>query len=323
MSSPPRIALTMGDPCGVGPEIILKALPRLREYANPAVFGDPGVLERTARQLGLAPPAGNELRAAGELAADDAHPGRGSRAAGEAQGRYIDCAIAACLNGEFDALVTAPINKYWLNQGGFDFPGHTEMLGDRCGGCATAMLMAGPRLRTLPLTVHVALSEVPRAITRELITGSARLLHAALREGFGIGKPRIAVAGLNPHCGDNGLFGGEEQQVIAPAVALLSREMDISGPFPGDSVFTRALRGGFDAVIGMYHDQALIPVKLLDQGDVVNVTLGLPFPRTSVDHGTAYEIAGRGAASETSLLAAVSLAARLARNRGRMINSGT
>ena len=215
--------------------------------------------------------------------------------------------------GRARALCTAPIAKAALAEGaGFAFPGHTEFLAHLAGDVPVAMMLASPVLRVVPATIHVALSEVPRLLTADLIEGTARLLHAALRDQWGIEAPRIAVAGLNPHAGESGRMGTEDRDVIAPAVARLrAAGLDVSGPFPADTLFHAAARAGYDAALCMYHDQALIPLKALDFAGGVNVTLGLPFVRTSPDHGTAFGIAGRNEADPASMIAALELAAQL------------
>jgi 4-hydroxythreonine-4-phosphate dehydrogenase len=226
--------------------------------------------------------------------------------------KLLDRALDGCVSGEFDAMVTAPVQKSVLNDAGIPFTGHTEYLAERTHTPLVVMLLAGGGLRVALATTHLALSEVPRAITRERLEAIVRIVDRDLKSRFGIARPRILVAGLNPHAGESGYLGREEIEVIAPAVARLRQEgLDVSGPFPADSLFARASKGEFDAVLAQYHDQGLIPVKLAAFGHAVNVTLGLPFVRTSVDHGTGFDIVDRGIADESSLLAAIRLAADL------------
>jgi 4-hydroxythreonine-4-phosphate dehydrogenase len=246
-------------------------------------------------------------------------PGRPDAVSGEAQVRYLRAATEAVLRGEHAALVTAPISKEWAGRAGFGFPGHTEYLAEAAGVTEYAMMLAGPRLRVTLATTHLALREVPAALSAGGIASAIRLTARSLRDGFGRPLPRIAVAGLNPHGGEAGRFGDEEARLVAPAIGearlRLAEEgvaAEISGPHVPDVVFRQAAEGGFDAVVALYHDQGLIPVKLLHFDEAVNVTLGLPFVRTSPDHGTAYDIAGTGKARAESFLAAFDLALDLA-----------
>ncbi len=240
--------------------------------------------------------------------------GEVSAAAGQAAYDTILRAVDAAKRGEVDAIATAPISKLAFMQAGLPWKGHTELLGHLCGAERVAMMFYAPQLRVVLLTVHVPLAEVPGLMTRELVEGMLRLTAASLPR-FGIAQPRLALAGLNPHAGEGGVLGSEEAAVLAPAVAAMRAQgMNVSGPFPADTVFVRASRGEFDCVVACYHDQGLIPVKLLAFGQAVNVTLGLPIIRTSVDHGTAFDIAGKGVADPGSMIEAVKLAARLATN---------
>lgn len=329
----PLLAITMGDPAGIGPEVVLKAasVEDVRSEAALAVYGDPEVLRRAA--IDNVTPTRIEVIAEPEeaLAVRDARSlavlpvsrladpelgwGRPTLASDRAQVDYIRAALKAVIDRRAVALVTAPISKASLTRAGAPWPGHTEMLAELSGGRRPVMMLAGPTLKVVPLTIHVALEKVPGLITEAAIRHAVEVTDQAFRAYFGRHRPRIAVAGLNPHAGEGGLFGGEERDIIAPAVARLAGEgIEVSGPFPGDTVFHRAASGEFDVVIGMYHDQALIPLKLLDFDAAVNVTLGLPLIRTSVDHGTAYDIAGRGVASANSLIAAMRLAVRMVRS---------
>jgi 4-hydroxythreonine-4-phosphate dehydrogenase len=285
----PRIALTVGDPAGIGPEIVAKAAAdaAVRAVCEPVVF---------------APPAIDGMRV-GEVSA----------AAGQAAYDTLIRAVDAAKRGEVDAITTAPINKLAFAEAGLHWKGHTDLLAHLCGVERVAMMFHSPKLKVVLATVHVPLSAVPALITRDNIE-AVLALTAAWLPRFGVTAPRIALAGLNPHAGEAGVLGAEDDAVLAPSVAAArARGIDASGPFPADTVFVRASRGEFDCVVACYHDQGLIPVKLLAFGQAVNVTLGLPIIRTSVDHGTAFDIAGKGVADAGSMIAAVKLAAGLAR----------
>ena len=285
----PRIAVTVGDPAGIGPEVAGKAA------------ADPRVLH--ACQPILYSPAQADTFAAGEL----------SGVAGRAAYDSIVRAVADARAGVVDAIATAPVNKEAFRLGGLPWNGHTDLLAHLTGASHVAMMFHSDVLRVVLATVHIALADVPRALTQSSLERTIGLTARELPL-FDKVAPRIAVAGLNPHAGEHGLFGREEIEVISPAIAASrARGIDVSGPFPGDTVFVRATRGDFDVVVACYHDQGLIPVKLLAFGKAVNVTLGLPIIRTSVDHGTAFDIAGKGIADPESMIAAVLLAARMAR----------
>jgi 4-hydroxythreonine-4-phosphate dehydrogenase len=289
--SVPLIAVTAGDPSGIGPEIAVKAArhPRVVAVCRPVIYGP-----HTAAELAAYP--------SGEVSALSA------RAAYDAIVRATEDARA----GRVQAIVTAPINKAAFAAAGFTWRGHTDLLAHLCGVRDAAMMFWSDRLRVVLATVHIPLADVPRALTRDRLLDTIRLTASALPR-FGVPTPRLAVAGLNPHAGESGLLGAEEDAVVIPAVAAArSQGIDVAGPFPADTVFVRAARGEFDTVVALYHDQGLIPVKLLAFGRAVNVTLGLPIVRTSVDHGTAFDIARQGIADEGSLVEAVLLAARLA-----------
>ena len=341
------IAITLGDPCGIGPEIILKAfaagLP-----APAVVVGDPALLEREAVRLRL-PLAIRTIASADALATADADATGGTLApsaavpvlattalpedlpvgsidvrAGDAAYRYVARAAMLAMRGEVRALVTAPINKEAMHRAGHDYPGHTELLAELAGNVPVRMMLANSELRTVLVTIHMALRDALDALTRELIGETIAIAHDALRAA-GIARPRIAVAGVNPHAGEGGAFGREEIEMVAPAIAdARSHGIDASGPHPPDTVFMRAR--GFalcDVVIAMYHDQGLIPVKYMGIDDGVNITIGLPYVRTSPDHGTAFDIAGRvdesgrGLADERSLVAALRQADELSRGAAR------
>jgi 4-hydroxythreonine-4-phosphate dehydrogenase len=233
-------------------------------------------------------------------------PGAGAAAAGHLSGAAIERAVALAQSGIVQGIVTAPIDKAALHAGGYDFPGHTEMLA-ALTGARVAMMLASDRLRVVLATTHVALRDVPRLLTHQSIVDAAQVTRTGLRDWFGIADPAIALCALNPHAGDGGRFGDEDERLLAPA----AREAGIAGPFPADSIFVRAMRGEFDAVIAPYHDVGMTAIKVASFGSAVNLTLGLPFPRTSPDHGTALDIAGRGIADAGSMIAAVRLARRI------------
>ena len=282
----PRIAITTGDPAGIGPEIAAKAIadPRVRASCEPLIYG-------TAQPF---------------------EPGKLSAAAGQAAYETIRRAVQDASAGRVDAVTTAPINKEALALAGLPWRGHTDMLATLTNTRDVAMMFYSEKLRVVLATIHIPLSDVPAALTRESLAITIRLTAEAMVK-FGVESPRIALAGLNPHAGEHGVIGQEELKVLAPAVEQSrNRGVDITGPWPGDTIFTRAVHGEFDVVIACYHDQGLIPVKLIAFGEAVNVTLGLPIIRTSVDHGTAFDIAGKGVANAESLIQAVLLAAKLA-----------
>lgn len=325
----PVLAITMGDPRGIGPEVGLRALAgRLRQRKFlPVLVGDPDVFAETAHALGIeialvgpdSTPRRGEIvvRPTGALAARQRGFGlpqnRSTRAAcGAASFAAIITAHEMVQRGEAQAIVTAPICKEHLTLAGHDFPGHTELLAELAGGVPVRMMLAGPRLRVVLVTIHVALAAVPRLLDADHIVETIRITAAGLTGRFVPGPPRIAVAGLNPHAGEGGLFGDEEARIIAPAVRRARRAgIDVVGPLAADGIFAHAAEGRYDAVVCMYHDQGLGPFKLLHFADGVNVTLGLPYVRTSPDHGTAFDIAGRGSADARSMGAAIDLAAHL------------
>ena len=298
--APPRIGVTLGDPRGIGPEIVRKALAdaRIRALAATWVVVGPSGTEQAATEVvGVWAPCG-------QTALDAAQ-------AGALAGRAIETAARHALTGHFDGVVTAPIDKLALFLGGFDFPGHTEMLG-AIAGCPTTMMLASERLRVVLATTHIALRDVPAMLTNACILQAAEATRTGLRDLFGIDAPRIALCALNPHGGDGGRFGDEDTQLLAPA----ARAAGLSGPFPADTVFVRAMRGEFDAVIAPYHDVGMTAIKVASFGHAVNVTLGLPFVRTSPDHGTALDIAGQGMASAESMVTAMQMAVgQVARRR--------
>lgn len=324
--APPRIAVSLGDPSGVGPEVTAGALAALRREVAPLVFGDARLLARELGGLGLPlvapgdlPPRGGALVAVTRLPAADTRPGRPTPSGGAAQLAYLQAAFEAVRGGDAAALCTAPVSKAQIARTLPGFVGHTEWLEARCGIRRSVMMLAGSRLRIALVTNHVAFGKLRRAITGDRIVETLAITHRALVEDLGLRRPRLALAALNPHAGEQGTFGDEEATLLLPALARArALGAPAAGPFPADSVFFRAALGEFDAVVALYHDQGLIPVKLLDAVNAdpaVNVTLGLPIVRTSPDHGVAYDIAGKGRASPASMVAALRLAARMAAAR--------
>ncbi len=318
------LALTMGDPSGIGGELTLRAWLATRATGPAFVaLDDPERLAVLAAELNLSVPIGSEETAFADALpvrpvrlAAPATPGRPDSANAPAVIASIRQAVALALSGAVDGVVTNPINKAALYAGGFAHPGHTEFLAHLTGTATPVMMLACPALRVVPVTVHVSLRRAIEALSIEAILTAARIAAAALADRFGIARPRLAIAGLNPHAGEGGAMGEEEATIIAPAIAALRAEgLDVSGPWPPDTMFTDAARARYDVAICMYHDQALIPLKTLDMRHGVNVTLGLPILRTSPDHGTAYDIAGRGIADPASLIAALCLAGELAKRR--------
>ncbi len=305
----PRLALTVGDPAGIGPEIVLKALASPdRPDAEWIVYGPAEALRARAERFGLAPPPVPVVDTGG----GDVALGEVSAPAGRAAADAVLRAVGDAMSGALTGMVTAPLNKEGLRAAGHPWPGHTEMLAEAAGVSDVAMMFVGGSLRVALLTIHRSLRSVPDAVTKDEVLRVVRLVHRELPR-FGAAGP-IALCGLNPHAGEGGLFGDEEVRVLRPAVeALRSEGLDVVGPLPADSVFVRAARGEFAAVVAGYHDQGLIPVKLAAFGHAVNVTLGLPFVRTSVDHGTGFDIVEKGVAEEGSLLAAMRLAVALTR----------
>jgi 4-hydroxythreonine-4-phosphate dehydrogenase len=314
----PRLAVTVGDPAGIGPEVVLRALAAPdRPEADLVVYGPMACLEDRAARFALRLPQDLGARVVDVPLDARIDLGRTSAAAGRAAAGAVLRAVEDAKAGRVDALATAPLNKESLHAAGYPWPGHTEMLAERAGCADVAMMFVGGGLRVALLTIHRALRAVPDAITGAEVRRVVRLVHRELPR-FGAEARRIALCGVNPHAGESGLFGAEERDVLRPAIEALRGEgIDVAGPFPADSLFVRATKGEFDAVIAAYHDQGLIPVKLLAFGRAVNVTLGLPFVRTSVDHGTGFDIVERGCADGGSLLEAIKVAAELAaRTRG-------
>ncbi|MDB4883452.1 MAG: 4-hydroxythreonine-4-phosphate dehydrogenase [Gemmatimonadetes bacterium] len=301
MSDRPRLALTLGDVRGIGPEIVAaaRADARVRAAAELVVVGPVNAGTAVDDAIGEWHHHVDALAHAGQLA-----------------GVAVDRAIVLAQRGDVDGIVTAPLDKHALLAGGFDFPGHTELLAARTG-CPVAMMLAATRpregmvnpLRVVLATTHIALRDVPAALTRDAILTAATVTRDGLQRWFGITSPRIALCALNPHAGDGGRFGLEDDELLAPA----AREAGVAGPFPADTVFVRAMRGAFDAVIAPYHDVGMTAIKVASFGSAVNVTLGLPFPRTSPDHGTALDIAGQGLADPSSMIEAILLCAEIVR----------
>jgi 4-hydroxythreonine-4-phosphate dehydrogenase len=335
MKRKPLIAITMGDPAGIGPEIIAKVVDsgEIYPFCRPVVVGDANVLRKLVEEMRLS----ISVRSVSTLA--DADPtigkldvldlgiidisrhtwGKPDASSGKSVVEYIRKATMLAMKGDVDALVTAPISKEMMNAAGHHYAGHTELLAELTGAQEYGMLFVGGGLRVILATIHVALKDVPGRITQESVLKTLRLAHKAMPL-FGIEKPRIGVAALNPHAGEGGLFGSEEWDVILPAVIKARAEgIDASNPLPADTLFYKARNNYFDLVVAMYHDQGLAPLKMLAFGNAVNVTVGLPIIRTSVDHGTAYDIAGKGCADPASLLEAVKMAAAISAHRIRTI----
>jgi 4-hydroxythreonine-4-phosphate dehydrogenase len=331
----PVLALTIGDPVGIGPEVVARAVADagVRRVCRPLVVGNPAVLERAAGVCGLdlrverVASAESTPAEAGVAGVLDPVPemgeqvgalplGQVSPVAGRASVEYVLRAIDLCVATAAAGIVTAPINKEAMNAAGFHYAGHTELLAERTGSREAAMMLVTGNLRVCHVTTHVAFKRVPSLVTPERLATVFELTWQTLRQ-LGIEAPRVAVAGLNPHAGEHGLFGTEEADVIGPAVeAARGRGWDFSGPWPPDTVFARANRGQFDGVVAMYHDQGHIAIKMIGFDEGVNVSLGLPIVRTSVDHGTAFDIAGKGIARPVSMIQSTVLAAQLAKARG-------
>ena len=335
----PVIAITMGDPAGIGPEIIVKALSKLRgsrvrQLCRPVVIGNLAVIEKAAKRLkspieirSIADPESAGASRAGIDVMDIKNAdlsrrviGRPNAACGRAAVEAIRTAVRLAMDRRVAAIVTAPISKEALRAAGYPYPGHTELLAELSGANEVGMLMVASQLsrhlRILLATTHLAMRDVPERLTRERVRSAIRLAHAAATRYFGLRRPRLAVTGLNPHAGEGGLFGREEIEMIRPAVEAARRNgIPVVGPKPADSLIRQAFEGKYDLVVAMYHDQALIPIKLMGFGRAVNVTVGLPFVRTSPDHGTAYDIAGKGIADPGSLIEAIRMAVMLAKKQ--------
>jgi 4-hydroxythreonine-4-phosphate dehydrogenase len=332
MSHLPVIGITMGDPAGIGPEIIVKALSddAIFQICRPMVLGDPGALhmamsgrdlkireiEGPAEAEGIASTV--DLVPICRLEKECLVPGFPRIEGGMAMMECVAKAVEMAMRKEIAALVTCPINKSLMQLAGYPYEGHTQFIAGVTGCKDYVMMLAGERLRVALVTIHCALKDVPYLVTAERIYRTVSVTARALRDDFGLESPRIGVAALNPHAGEEGLFGPEEEEIIKPPLEKAAREgYNVKGPFPADTLFYKAVQGQFDAVVAMYHDQGLIPLKLLYFSNAVNITLGLPIIRTSVDHGTAYDIAGKGVADPSSLKEAIRMAVLMAKNRGQ------
>ena len=331
MNSLPLIAVTMGDPSGIGPEIIIRAFRSLetRNLCVPFVIGDRLAIERALSVCGsplkiheitepegalLAPEGSIPLLALSHLSETDMLYGKPSLVAGDEVFNYICQAARLCLNGQAAAMTTAPISKESMHRAGHNYPGHTELLAELCGTDDFVMMLAGDLLRVSLVTIHEALTDVPGLVTFEQVLKTIRITANGVKSLTGKASPKLAVLALNPHCGEGGMFGNEERAIISPAIEEARRNgIDAEGPLSADTLFHFAKQGVYDGVVAMYHDQGLIPLKMLHFDDAVNITLGLPIIRTSVDHGTAYNLVGTGQASDKSLLAAIRMAAEMSR----------
>jgi 4-hydroxythreonine-4-phosphate dehydrogenase len=328
----PLLGITMGDPAGIGPEVIAKALAgnKLRRLCRPLVIGSLPVMQQTVKALklkltvlpvgghGTLSPRANQIALLDPLEQPLGSFQRGVAAAttGAASVAFIQKAVYLAQIGCIDGIVTAPINKEAINMAGCHYPGHTELLADLTHTEESGMMIVGGPLKIMFVTTHVAIKDLPALLTQEKIEKGIRLAHLALTTLYGIKKPKIGVAALNPHAGEHGLFGDEEARVVLPAArAAQAKGILASDPLPADTLFGRTARGEFDGVVALYHDQGLIPLKLAAFGACVNLTVGLPIIRTSVDHGTAFDIVGKGVADPGSLIEAVTLAATLAQRR--------
>jgi 4-hydroxythreonine-4-phosphate dehydrogenase len=334
------LAISLGDPAGIGPEIIAESWARRDAAGLPPFFvvGGAGVLAQAAHKRGVslrveritdpAHAANVFQRALPVLGIEDCRyaPGAPDRAGAMLALHSLEAATRLAREDVAAGVVTAPVAKSELARIGFAYPGQTEFLAAACGLTErdAVMMLAGPSLRAVPLTVHCALAEVPRLLTQDLITHRARIVAAALDRDFGIANPRLAVCGLNPHAGEGGKFGDEEARIIAPAIAALRAEgLAVTGPHPADALFAPRARSTYDAALAMYHDQALVPLKALDFDEGVNVTLGLPIVRTSPDHGTAFAIAGKGIADPGAMIAALRMAGAMAARRAQATGAGS
>jgi 4-hydroxythreonine-4-phosphate dehydrogenase len=336
----PYIGITMGDPAGIGPEIIAMALTdrQVYEVCRPVVLGDSAVLSTAISRMGQnAPrPLSNgmsinrisapaqargkpgviDLIPLSDLGSHAIEPGRPVVAGGKAMVNYILQAVDMAVQNEIQAMVTGPISKVLMHEAGYKYDGHTQLIAQKTNAKNYVMMLAGAKLRVVLVTIHCALKAVPDLLDQEKVYKTIVITAKALKEDFGFSRPRLAVAALNPHAGEEGLFGTEEQEIITPAISQARQQgISVEGPFPADTLFHQAAAGRFEAVVAMYHDQGLIPLKLLHFSDAVNVTLGLPIIRTSVDHGTAYDIAGTGRADPSSLKAAIIMATEMVKNR--------
>ena len=328
----PIVGITMGDPTGIGPEIIVKALSLEEPFrvCRPVVFGDLEVLSRAIliQKLSAAIEVIEKIPEEGYLPGKiflfpvsrlditSIRFGKPDKSCGEAMVRYIEEAVKWVMKGSLGAITTCPINKQAMNTAGYSFPGHTEFLGHLTHASPVGMMFLGSKWKIVLVTTHLPLKDVSEWITTSRILSILRLTDEGMKKYFGIPHPKMAVLGLNPHCGEEGLLGEEEREEVLPAIAeAKSLGMNVEGPFPADSFFNLSGNSAFDVVVSMYHDQGLIPIKMLDFKEAVNFTLGLPFIRTSVDHGTAYDLAGKGLADPANLVKAIVTAANLSKLR--------
>jgi 4-hydroxythreonine-4-phosphate dehydrogenase len=309
-----KVGITLGDPAGIGPEIVAAALHAApREWRDRIiVYGDRGPLDRGAKAMGVTVP---DVALVGSGEGDRATPGMPDKISGAAQVAYLEAAVVAAARGELAAIVTAPISKTWARRAGFEYLGHTEMLAARLGASDVCMFFVGPKLKVALATVHRPLAEVVTDLSTERVRVVLELVARSMVRDLGVTAPRIGVVGLNPHAGEDGLLGDEDAEIIAPALEEPLAPATLLGPLVPDAAFRDAVHGRYDALVAMYHDQGLIPVKLVDFEESVNVTLGLPIVRTSPDHGTAYDIAGKGVARAVSMQRALALAIEMVARR--------
>ncbi|MFQ5900958.1 MAG: 4-hydroxythreonine-4-phosphate dehydrogenase PdxA [Thermodesulfobacteriota bacterium] len=316
----PTIGITMGDPAGIGPEIILKALlsPEIQGLCAPVILADERVMDYVAKKIGVRSPrrSGVSIISLTNLNPKSVGTNLTNRKRGRSMVAYIRRGVRMALRREIDALVTAPVNKEVLNRGGFSFSGHTEFIADMTETKDVCMMLSSEKLKVSLVTIHCALKDVSGLLNKQDIFKTILLTHNSLVAYFENPSPKIAVASLNPHAGEGQMFGHEDRYFIKPAVNKARKSgVNAEGPFPSDTLFYRAVKGEFDAVVAMYHDQGLIPIKLLSFGHAVNITLGLPIIRTSVDHGTASDIVGKGVANPSSLIYAIKMAAAMAKGK--------
>ncbi len=332
-TSLPTVAITVGDPAGIGPEVTVKALndPAVRALARYVVFGDRRLwLDPSGRSLAefdfaalpfaqfTAPRDGVTLVEFPEIDYAAIPVGRATPAGGEASIRYLLAAIDAMKAGRLDAVATGPINKAAIHEAGYPWPGHTELFAEKFSSGDVAMMFAGGPFRVVLATIHMSLADVLCTLSADGILRTIRLAHGALQRYFAIGRPRIAVCGLNPHAGEGGRFGDEESRTVIPAIERARAEgIDAIGPLPADTVYRAAMKGRYDIIVAMYHDQGLIPIKTVAFEESVNITIGIPAIRTSVDHGTAFDIAGRGLADPSSMKSAITMAVRMYHASGK------
>lgn len=316
MAKKPTIGITMGDPNGVGPEVTVKAISsdEIKELCEIVIFGDAGIIKHAASISGIKiKPEGINCS---DFGINDLKPGIVDRKSGQASLDYIEAAVKCAMVNEIDAVVTAPISKESTHLAGSEYPGHTEMLKDLTGSSQAVMMFEGRKFKVMLVTIHEALTDVPGLINKERVLSTINLTYDSLVNLFKIEDPKIVVSGLNPHAGESGAFGREEIDHIIPAVdEARDKGINIEGPLPADTLFYYANQGKWDAVVAMFHDQGLIPFKMLSFDDGVNITLGLPIIRTSPDHGTAFDIAWNGKANPSSMIEAIKVAAKLAINK--------